>query len=132
MFDTWQELLVGGAVLIIALAMVWGIVARGGRIKSKLFDVAGKPLPVKKTALTDGEIERISERIAAKLDDHKCQYRDIIAAGSAMFEPLAENVIALDDEAIERGKNGQIRTGRAKLAEKLAKFEATRDGRVIA
>lgn len=130
---TWQgtvSVFIASVALVLVVLL---ITRRYSKIKAGNVEIGedGEVL-VKKASLMDDEIDRISKRLAERLDDHKCQYRDIIAAGAAMFEPLAENTIALDDWAIEQGKNGQIRTGRAKLAEKLAKFEATRDGRVIA
>lgn len=132
MLDTWQELLIAGLALIIALLIVYMIIRRGGSIRSKIIDVNGKPQSVRKTALTDGEIDRISERLAEKLDSHRCQYQDIIAAGSAMFEPLADVSLAMADKMIADGANGRIKTGRENLAPKLKSFRDARDARVIA
>jgi hypothetical protein len=132
MFDTWQELIIGAVALLGSLGIIYAIISKGGGFKSKWLEAHGKPVPVKKTALTDGEIERIAERISLKMDEHKCKYGDIIKAGSALFEPLTKTTVALAEEAIERGKNGRIKEGREILKDKLANFEEKRDARAMA
>lgn len=127
MFDTWQELLIGGAVLIIALAMVWGIVARGGRIKSKLFDVDGKPVPQRKTALTDKEIERIAEGLHVNLvKKHQCFQADRLALIHEGGHVLAGGLAVALRNNIELGCNGNTKQALDDTVEfqaKIRKFQ---------
>ena len=110
MLDTWQELAIAGVVLLAALAIVYAIVRSGGSVKSKLFDVNGKPAQQRKTALTDKEVERIADMLHDNLvKKHQCFQADRFALTNEGAHILTAGVAVALRNDIALGMNGNTK-----------------------
>ena len=80
---------------------------------------------VKKSSLTDEEIDRIAIRITKEVE-HTCSRGPLLRAIAGTVEPIAKTVMAMAENSIANGENGRIKQG---LAETVSAYELYREVR---
>jgi hypothetical protein len=113
MFDTWQELAIAGGSGIIMLVILGVIISnilkrrdlkvKAGKDGVEVSTDGDEVVPVKKTALTDEELDRIAERLNRHTD---CVQRDFITSMADGHTKVVDGVIVALQHDVEDKKNG--------------------------